>query len=281
VITIARLTIGEAARKRVLWVLAILAVVAVLLTAFLVNLLVSGARQSGVDELTLKLGVSQVLIFIAFVFTFILAMTAAFLGSPAISSDLDSGIAQSLLARPLRRSSYLVGRWLGLTIVVVAYAAGSALLAIAAVAFVSGYTPPNVLLPVAYLAFQAVILLTLAVFVSTRLAPIAGGAVAVVAYGLAWLLGVVGDIGAALGATGLQFISDVGRFLMPTDGLWRGVVYGLEPAIVISAIGNQPIARANPFFATQPPELGFVIWSFVWIVLVLLLSINELRRREL
>jgi ABC-type transport system involved in multi-copper enzyme maturation permease subunit len=281
VITIARLTIGEAARKRVLWVLAILAVVAVLLTAFLVNLLVSGARQSGVDELTLKLGVSQVLIFIAFVFTFILAMTAAFLGSPAISSDLDSGIAQSLLARPLRRSSYLVGRWLGLTIVVVAYAAGSALLAIAAVAFVSGYTPPNVLLPVAYLAFQAVILLTLAVFVSTRLAPIAGGAVAVVAYGLAWLLGVVGDIGAALGATGLQFISDVGRFLMPTDGRWRGVVYGLEPAIVISAIGNQPIARANPFFATQPPELGFVIWSFVWIVLVLLLSINELRRREL
>ena len=280
-ITIARLTIGEAARKRVLWVLTILAVVAVALTAFLVNLLVAGARESGVDELRLKLGVSQVLIFIAFVFTFILAMTAAFLGSPAISSDLDSGVAQALLARPLRRSSYLIGRWLGLAIVVVAYAAGSAILAIAAVAFVSGYTPPNVLMPVAFLTFQAIILLTLAVFVSTRLAPIAGGAVAVVAYGVAWLLGVVGDIGAALGASGLEFISDVGRYVMPTDGLWRGVVYGLEPAIVIAAVGDQPLAQSNPFFATQPPELGFVIWSLVWVVLVLLLSINELRRREL
>ena len=278
--TIARLTIGEAARRRVLWVLALLAVIAVVLVTWGVSWLVAEIRNQGEPELTVKLVTSQVLIFIAFLFTFVLAMTGAFLGSPAVAADLESGVAQALLARPLRRSSYLLGRWLGLTIVVGAYAVACALLAIGAIAFVSGYTPPNIVMPVVFLAFQAIVLLTFAMLLSTRLAPIAGGAVAVVAYGLAWMAGILGDIGVALNASGVAIIGDLGRVLMPTDGLWRGVVYGLEPAAVIAA-ANETLARANPFFAAEPPGPAFVAWAVVWVVIVLALAITQLRKREL
>jgi len=98
----------------VLWVLVIIALVAVGLTAWGVSALVESARDDGVGELDIKFVVSQILIFIAFMFGFVLVMTAAFFGSPAIATDLESGIAQAMLARPLRRSSYLLGRWLGL-----------------------------------------------------------------------------------------------------------------------------------------------------------------------
>jgi ABC-type transport system involved in multi-copper enzyme maturation permease subunit len=281
VIAIARLTIGETARKRILWVLIALAIAAVALTAWGVGQLVNLAREAGTDELNLKLGVSQVLIFIAFQFGFVLAMTAAFLGSPAIAGDLESGVAQAMLARPLRRSSYLLGRWIGLAIVVVAYAAASGLLAIAAVSFVSGYTPPSVVVPVAYLAGQALILLTLTIVLSTRLPPIAGGAIAVVAYGMAWLAGVLGHIGQAIGTNGLVGISDLARVLLPTDTLWQGVVYGLEPAILINMIGEEQIGRGNPFFASAPPDIAQVAWAFAWVVLALVLATLLLRRREL
>lgn len=280
-ITIARLTIGEAARKKILWVLVILALVAVGLTAFGVDRLVSLARDQGVSDLNLKLGVSQVLIFIAFQFGFVLAMTAAFLGAPAIAGDLESGVAQAMLARPLRRSSYLLGRWLGLAAVVVGYTAASGFLAIAAVSIVSGYTPPNPIIPVAYLAGQALVLLTLTVVLSVRLPPIAGGAIAVVAYGMAWLAGVLGHIGIALGTNGLVGLSDLGRALLPTDALWQGVVFGLEPSIVISTIGDQQIQQGNPFFAAEPPAPMFVIWAVAWVILALVLAIVLLRRREL
>jgi len=132
-LTIARLTIGEAARRRVLWVLVILAAIAVSLTAWGVSSLISAARENGVTEIEVKFAVSQVLIFIAFMFGFVLVMTAAFFGSPAIATDLESGVAQAMLARPLRRSSYLLGRWLGLALVIVGYAIASGLLAIAVV----------------------------------------------------------------------------------------------------------------------------------------------------
>ena len=72
-------------------------------------------------------------------FSFVLAMTAAFLGAPAIAADLESGVAQAMLARPIRRADLVVGRWLGLVVVVVAYAVASGLLEIVAIGFVSGY----------------------------------------------------------------------------------------------------------------------------------------------
>jgi ABC-type transport system involved in multi-copper enzyme maturation permease subunit len=277
-ITVARLTIGEAARKKILWVLIILAVFAVAVTAWGVNQVVDEARSRSVDELQLKLGVSQILIVIAFMFGFILAMTAAFLGSPAIASDLESGVAQAMLARPLRRSSYLIGRWIGLAVVVVGYAAASGYLAIAAVSFVSGYLPPDPIVPVAYLAGQALVLLTLTVVLSTRLPPIAGGAIAVVAFGLAWIAGVLGHVGLALGANGLVGVSNLARILLPTDTLWQGVTFGLEPSLVLQTVGRQ---LADPFVASEPPSVAYVAWAIAWVVLALVLAIVLLRRREL
>jgi ABC-type transport system involved in multi-copper enzyme maturation permease subunit len=280
-LTIAKLTIGEAARRRVLWVLAILAVVAVGLTAWGISVLVGGARRDGIADLEIKFAVSQILIFIAFMFGFVLVMTAAFFGSPAIATDLESGVAQAMLARPLRRSSYLLGRWLGLAVVVVAYAVISGFLAIGAVGLVAGYLPPDPILPVLYLAGQALVLLTLTVLLSTRLPPIAGGAIAVVAYGLAWMAGVLGKIGLALGTTALVTMGDALRFLLPTDALWQGVVYGLEPSFVISQVGDEFIARNSPFFAAAPPPIAIVAWSAVWVALLLALAVSQLRRREL
>ena len=280
-LTITKLTIGEAARRRVLWVLVILAAIAVSLTAWGVSSLMDAARDEGVSDLNLKLVISQILIFIAFMFGFVLVMTAAFFGSPAIATDLESGIAQAMLARPLPRSSYLLGRWLGLAIVIVAYAVASGLLAIGVVGWVSGYLPPDPFLPVAYLAGQSLVLLSLTVLLSTRLPPIAGGAIAVVAYGLAWMAGVLGKIGLALGTTTLVNISEASRFLLPTDALWQGVVYGLEPSFVINAVEGEFVARSSPFFAASGPSPALVVWAVIWIGLVLALAVTQLRRREL
>lgn len=279
-LTIAKLTIGEAIRRRVLWVLVVLALLAVGLTAWGVSVLVGGAREDGVSELNIKFVVSQILIFIAFMFGFVLVMTAAFFGSPAIGADLESGVAQAMLARPLRRSSYLLGRWLGLVVVIVGYAVASGFLAIGAVGLVSGYVPPDPILPVLFLAGQAIVLLSFTVLLSTRLPPIAGGAIAVVAYGLAWMAGVLGKVGLALGTTTLVTVGDALRYVLPTDALWQGVVYGLEPAFVIEAVGDE-FSRGSPFFADAPPGPAILIWSAAWVLLVLVLAVNQLRRREL
>jgi len=283
VIVIARLTIKELIRRRVVWVLAILSLVSVALVGWGLDRLVTLARLDGADPLEIEIGVSQVLILIAFMFSFVLAMTAAFVGAPAIGGDLESGVAYAILARPLRRADLLLGRWLGSAVVVTLYAAGSGLVAIGVAAFVSGYWPPDPPLAVAFLVGEALVLLTLTLALGSVLPSIAAGAIAVVGFGLGWMAGVLAGVGAALGVAALAPIAEASRWLLPTDGLWRGVIYGLEPSLlVLIAAGEAPeLAEANPFYAATPPPLPFVVWSVVWIALVLGAATWWFDRRDL
>ena len=280
---IARLTVAEAARRRILWVLLGLTLISVSLTTWGVERLVSLARENGSTELGIQVGVSQVLILVAFMFSFVLAMTAAFLGAPAIAADLESGVAHAILARPIRRADLVVGRWIGLVAIVAAYASLSGLLEIATVRFVSGYAPPEPLLAVVFLSAQAVVSLTFAMLLSTRLPAIASGAVCVVLFGLGWMAGVFAGIGRFFNAGPLVDVAEASRWLLPSDGLWRGTIYSLEPpAVVLAALGRGgSAAQANPFFAAGLPPAPFLIWSAIWIALVLGLATISLSRRDL
>jgi ABC-type transport system involved in multi-copper enzyme maturation permease subunit len=283
VLTIARLTVAEAIRRRIVWVLAGLTLLSVALTTWGVEQLVSLARTGTTSDLEIYLGVSQVLILVAFMFSFVLAMTAAFLGAPAIASDLESGIAHAMLARPIRRADLVIGRWLGLVVVVVLYAAASGLLEVAAVGLVSGYVPPQPLVAVGFMSAQAVVLLTLSILLSTRLPAIAAGAICVVAFGLGWIAGVFAGIGRFFDAGPLVTAAEASRWLLPSDGLWRGAIFGLEPpAVVLVAVGRGgPAAEANPFFAMAIPPGAFLAWSAAWIAIVLAIAVVSFARRDL
>lgn len=280
-ITIAKVTIREAARRRILWILLALTVVTVGLTGWGTGALAGLARSEGVTELEIRVAVSQILILAAFMFSFVLAMTAAFLGAPAIAADVESGIALALLARPIRRSEYVVGRWLGLVVVVAAYAAASGFLEIGAVGLLTGHIPPEPVLAVGFLVAQSIVLLTLALLLGTRLPAIAAGAVCVVVFGLGWMAGVFGGVARVFGADVLALASEATRWLFPSDGLWRGVIYGLEPPLVTMLASGIEIREANPFYALTPPPLAFVLWSVLWIAAALALAAWSLDRREI
>ena len=282
-IVIARLTVRELVRRRVVWVLAALTIVSVALVAWGLDRLVSLARADATDEVQIRIGVSQVLILIAFMFSFVLAMTAAFVGAPAIGGDLESGVALAILARPLRRADLLLGRWLGSAVVVVGYTIASGLLAIGVATQIAGYGPPEPFLAVAFLSGQALVLLTLTLALGSILPSIAAGAIAVVGFGLGWMAGVLAGVAAAFGVGLLGQVAEISRWVFPSDGLWRGVIYGLEPPLVVLlATGNLPrFADANPFYASAPPPLPFVIWSVGWIALVLGVSSWWFERRDL
>ncbi len=282
-IVIARLTVKELVRRRVVWVLTILTVVSVALVGWGLDRLVTLATENGSDSLEIQIGVSQVLILVAFMFSFVLAITAAFVGAPAIGGDLESGVAYAILARPIRRADLLLGRWLGSAVVVGIYAVTSGLLAIGVTVLLTGYGPPDPFLAVSFLVGEALVLLTLTLALGSVLPSIAAGAIAVVGFGIAWMAGVMAGVGSALGVAALGPIAEASRWLFPTDGLWRGVIYGLEPSLVVlMAAGRAPnLANANPFYAATPPPLPFVIWSIVWMALVLGAATWWFDRRDL
>ena len=237
VLVVAGLTLREMARRRVLWVLLGLVVVSVILVGWGTERLVTLAREDRVGEVEIRIGVSQVLILIAFMFSYVLAMSAAFLAAPAIASDVETGTVHAMLARPLRRAELVVGRWLGLSIVIGAYAALSGLLAIAVVALVSGHLPPQPFMAIGYLTFEAVAVLTVALTLGTRLPAIAAGAISVVLFGVGWFVGRAGQCR--------------GRVRCP------GAVPG-DRGLPVPAADRRPVARRDlrPGAAARAPHVG-------------------------
>jgi ABC-type transport system involved in multi-copper enzyme maturation permease subunit len=219
----------------------------------------------------------------AFMFSFVLAMTAVFAGSPAIGPDIENGLLLSILARPIRRSEVLLGRWLGLAVVLVAYAIVAGYLELGAVVLATGYAPVDPLLAPVYLAGEALVLLTLAVVFSTRIASVAGGAMAVVAFGLGWMAGVLGGVGEAFDSNILRNAGIVARLILPSDVLWRGAAGALTPpedVLSSAGIANASLYKFSPFSGAAPSPL-WLAWCAVWVVGVLAIGILLLRRREL
>ena len=278
--TIARLSLLEALRRRLLWALIGLTVLLVVVTAWAFQRLLE-ASPLPADET--QLAVSQLLILVAFMFSFVLAMTAVFVGSPAIAGEVESGEALAIMSRPIRRADVVLGHWVGSGIVVVTYAILAGLGEIGAVALTTGYLPPHPLFAAGFVALEGLVLLTLAVLLSTRLGVVTGGAIAVVLYGINWVMGVVGQAGAILGNDAIRTAGTISRIVMPTDVAWRGAMASLEPpAALLSSLGRTSVIFAvNPFYAAASPPPDQLAYAVVWIAVGLSLAIALFSRREL
>jgi ABC-type transport system involved in multi-copper enzyme maturation permease subunit len=283
-LVIARLTVQEASRRRLLLALVILTLIVVGASAWGFNKIATVPRGDGSLPSAAEVAFlsSQLLIVVTFMYSGVLALSAAVVAGPLISNEVESGLLLSILARPVRRSEVVIGKWLGLAALVAVYAAGSAFLELAAVDWATGYLPPHPFQLVAYVGTEGLALLSLVLLLSTRLSGITGGVIALVAWLMAWIGGVVGDIGTGLQNQAIQNVGTISHLLLPTDGLWRGAVYAMEPDAVLATLrAAGTVARANPFSAVDPPPVPFLAWVVVWFALMLTLSIWSFRTREI
>ncbi|MGY1617013.1 ABC transporter permease subunit [Geodermatophilus sp. SYSU D00691] len=276
VLTVAGLTLREASRRKVLRALAVLTAALLGLSAWGFSRLAAelGMLTSGESGLI----AAQVLNLVMFGLSLIGALGTAFLAGPSLSGEVESGMALAILARPVRRSAVLAGKWLGLV------AFGSAFVAVAGVAeflvvqATIGYWPPNPVVGLLFLAAQTAVLLTLTLLLATLVSPMASGIVAVGLFGATWIAGVVGSVGDLIGNEGVARVGTVSRVLLPTDGLWQGAMYSFQDSSLLAAVG--PAGGTSPFFGTAPLSGAYLAWVLVWVLLIGGLAALSYTRRD-
>jgi ABC-type transport system involved in multi-copper enzyme maturation permease subunit len=278
-LVIARLTLREAVRRKLVAVLLAITLVMVSLSAWgFYRLSHTRAITSGEVQIALP----QALILFMFMFSFVVALSASAIASPAVSAEVESGVLQTIVTRPMRRSQLIVGKWLGLALLVAGYSVLVAVLEMTVVDLVSGFIPPNPAAVAVYLFAEGAVLLTLVLAISTRLSTLATGVLGVALFGCAWLSGVVGALGTTFNISALRTVGEVARFVLPTDGLWHGAIYYLEPSSFIAQRVAQDAGSAgNPFFALAPPSWEYVAYSALWFLAVLGVGLMSFQRREL
>ncbi len=283
VLTVAHLTVREASRRKVLRALAGLMIALLGLSAWGFAKL-AGGLESQFGSLTTgeaKLVAAQVLNLVMFGMSMIAALGTAFLAGPTLSGEIESGMSLSVLARPVRRTDVLLGKWLGL----VAFGSGFIVLAglaqFVVVQVTVGYWPPQPVVGLALLAAQTSVLLTLGLLLSTVISPMASGIVAVGLFCATWIAGVVGGVGVAVGNEGVAKVGTVSRMLLPTDGLWRGAMHAFQDPSALAQFSGPAADGGFPFFSKNALTATYLSWTLIWVALVLGLAGMVFQRRDL
>lgn len=277
VLTVAALTLQEAARRRVLGSLAALTVVLLALSAWGFSRI--DFEFGGLTSGEARLVASTVLNLVMFGLSLIAALGTAFLAGPTLAGETESGIALAILARPVRRWAVLLGKWLGLVAFGSGFVAVAGLAQLLIVRATVGYWAPRPVTGLALLAVQATVLLTLGLLLSTVISPMASGVVAVGLFGATWIAGVVGSVGEALDNEGVARVGTVSRMLLPTDGLWRGAMNAFQDPTLLAQFG--PEISESPFVSEAPLTITYLAWAGLWVALVLGLAGVAFWRRDL
>ena len=284
-LTIARFTIHEAVSRKL--VLAALVLSAVFLALFALGFAMLygmiaeevAQRPAVSDDQELVFAPSILTVLGLYAVHFLSSFLALFLTVNAISGEIDSGTLHAVLARPIRRVEFIVGRWLAYAGMIGAYVGGMAGLIFMIAYAVAGYQPVDAPCTLALMVLGSVLLLSISLFGSSVLSTLANGVVSFTLFGLAWLGGIVEFIGVLVSNAAMVNLGIVVSLLVPSDGVWKAASYYAQSPVFVVLISAQPAGM--PFFGTAPPTVPFLVWAAVYPLVFLLLAVRAFSSRDL
>jgi len=275
VLIFAELTFREARRRKILWVALGLGLTFIALYAFgFYQIFVDFLRHGQGRNVLLDSGFNFLVMAGFYVISFLGVMLAVLTSVGTLSGEVSSHTIQALAARPVKRRAILLGKWLGLALMLVCYIALLGAGIIVATWAISGYVPPNALAGVALIALQALIMLSVCILGGTRLSTIANGVVAFMLYGIAFVGGWIETIGSFAHNETAVDIGILSSLLVPSEAMWKMASYGMQPPAV-RGLG------VSPFSLATAPSTAMLVYAVVYTAALLVLAVYSLNRRDL
>jgi len=199
----------------------------------------------------------------------------------SISGEIDDGTLLAVVPRPIHRSHLLMGKWVGLSVIVIAYTSvlffGLVVIDQAQFGTVVG-NGGSLLAAWVDFGVEGLLVGALTLLGSTLTATMTNGIVVSSAVLIAFLGGALEQLG-SLTTTAPAFTVTgwVTSLLIPTDALYRRALYQI--------LGNHvypgAVSGFGPFGAIHPPGEGMVYYAVLYLVGMLLLAVWSFRRRDL
>ena len=210
---------------------------------------------------------------------FLSGFLALFISVGAVSGEVDSGALHAVLAHPIRRFEFIVGRWLAYAGLICGYVVMMAGLLLLAARLISGYSTPDPVRATLLVALAALALLTLSLLGSTLLSTLANGVVVFTLFGMAWLAGIIEFVGTALRNDAMINAATAVSLLMPADAIWRGASYYVQSPLFLAVLSSA--TSGIPFASTTPPATSMLLWAVLYVAACLAGAAFSFSRRDL
>jgi ABC-2 type transport system permease protein len=279
---IARLTLQEAVRRKLVWAVLALSALFIVLYIYGFQIVVDDVdafnnQRGGAPQDLLPRDVQMSIIVMLGLWTvnFLAGVMTIFAAVGAISSEIEAGTLHVIVTKPLARFEIIAGKYLGFLTMIIIYISMMFGGVILTSHFVGDYTPPNIGAGLALMILVSTILLSLTMLGSTIFSTMANGVVVFMLYGLALTGGLVEQIGTSLDNDTMIRIGVASSVLVPSDSMWKLASYKVQPTIAVSLTGP------NPFGTFVPPSDFAVRYALFYCLAVVLISMAVFQRRDI
>ncbi len=267
ILNFAELTLREARRRKIVWAAAGLGLAFVALYGvgfYFIHRDMMGYSSSA--DLVYDSGFNFVTMAGLYAVSFMGVMLAVLVSVGAVSGEVSSHTIQALAVKPYHRSAIILGKWLGLALMLASYIAllGAGVMAVTWA--ISGYLPPSRVAGLLLIALQAVVMLSISIVGGTRLSTVANGVVAFMLYGLAFVGGWIEQFGALTHNNTAVNIGILSSLLVPSEAMWK----------MASSRMQTPMTRMmdiGPFTLFVTPSPAMLIYALVYVAAAVALAV--------
>jgi len=202
------------------------------------------------------------------------SLVAIFSSAGAVANDVESGVLQVVLTRPLTRGQLIAGKWLGLAALLTAYVALTSAAAMAVSLLADGYFPAQPIVVGALLIGEVVTLLSLALALSTRLPTVATAVILVVLYAVAVAGGMLTQLGTLLRSDSMTAYGVWSEVLLPSNALWQLAADRVQPE------GFGAVGAVSPLGVIAPPSLWMAAYAALYVAACVAAAVAIFERRD-
>ena len=203
---------------------------------------------------------------------------AVFLTLGVVSGDVERGLLQPLVARPIGRSALLLSRFAGAAGVCVAYVLVVYTVSMTIVGLSGHWWPDRLLWPGVELSVAVVIVVALSLLGSVVLGPTANGIAIFMLFGAGLVAGLLGSIGHALNSHTIKQASAAVSWALPFEALYQDALRMItENASGLTGF----LLQLGPFGGSYVHGWGIRGWAVLYLALALALCLAAFRRRDI
>lgn len=272
----------EALRRRIFTVVVVLTAVFLLLFWLGTHYLFADLESLGAPTApgldTRTLAGATVLGLGMFATLFLGAVLAVFLTIGVVGGDVERGLLQPLVVRPVGRSTLLVARFAGAAGVCVPYTVAVFFACVLIVGGNGSYWPDRYALPALELAAGVALIAALAILGSVFLSATANGIAVFMFFGAGLVAGLLGQIGHGLNSERIERVAKVVSWLAPFEALYQDALH----AITESTVGFTRIAlQLGPFGGAEQGGAELRLWAAGYLAVVGAAALASFARRDL
>lgn len=285
--TIVRLTFREMLNKKILYLGLIMTLIYLGFFGFGMYSMADGMKEApSISRLGAAAAVMAAGIYVS---GLLVSAVTIFSSVGSISSEIENGILQAVVAKPLRRSDVFLGKFFGLGLTTIGY---SLLIFLATTLIVRHFfnlQSSSYFTALLLFCLEPLILLVITMWGSTFMTTLGNGVTVFILYCLSVVGGMVEQIGGQLAnvnamvggspidGSSLLTFGILSSLIMPTDSMYRLVNFTLlyKSSVPVEAL------NFNPFSTMSPPSIWAVVYTALYLLVFLYLGVRAFNRRDI